>query len=102
MKKDTAYDILGREWVMKDDGCIHTTGMIHPELVGIKKGKTMDSAKKSVEKILEIAKKHGYACVVGFKKIDGEDMDYGITGPLEDCNKITQKAFEFSGDKDGE
>lgn len=28
----------------------------------------MDSAKKSVEKILEIAKKHGYDCVVAFKK----------------------------------
>lgn len=30
--------------------------------------KTMDSAKKSVEKILEIAKKHGYTCVVGLRK----------------------------------
>ncbi len=53
----------------------------------------MDSAKKSVEKILEIAKKHGYACVVGFKKNDGDELEYGITGSLKDCNKITQKAF---------
>lgn len=68
----------------------------------INEGKTMDSAKKSVEKILEIAQKHGYACVVGFKKIGGDDLEYGITGPLEDCNKITQKAFGFIGDKDGE
>lgn len=36
----------------------------------------MDSAKKSVEKILEIAKKHGYDCVVALKK--GDDAYAGM------------------------
>lgn len=64
-----------------------------------KKGKTMDSAKKSVEKILEIAKKHGYACVVGFRQV-GEDSDFdpnkselrdtwgGCTGLQKDVDKL--------------
>lgn len=46
------------------------------------KGKTMDSAKNSVEKILEIAKKHGYACVVGFRKA-GYDGKYNPADPTE-------------------
>lgn len=57
-----------------------------------KKGKTMDSAKKSVEKILEIAKKHGYTCVVGLRKeFDAGhpiDMYSGITGYQGDVNAL--------------
>lgn len=54
-----------------------------------KKGKTMDSAKKSVEKILEIAKKHGYSCVVAFKK--GDDAYAGV------CDEdIDSKVIQFS------
>lgn len=41
-----------------------------------KKGKTMDSAKKSVEKILEIANKHGYDCIVALVK--DKDMEVGV------------------------
>lgn len=62
-------------------------------------GEIMDSAKKSVEKVLEIAKKHGYACVVGFRQ-EGKasefypnteeirDMWGGCTGVQKDVDNL--------------
>lgn len=76
----------------------------------------MDSAKKSVEKVLEIAKKHGYACVVGFWK-EGTDRNHpytmdkvhsGATGPQKDVDAIIQDSISpmldryKDGVKDGE
>lgn len=80
------------------------------------KGKTMDSAKKSVEKILEIAKKHGYACVVGFRKMDRNntcpeelpDMWSGATGLQKEIDALMYDSIEpmwdhyKDGVKDGE
>ena len=72
------------------------------------KEKIMDSAKKSVEKVLEIAKKHGYACIVGFKKeFDAghpADMYGGMTGFVGDVehlfNDCLQPALDhYVGDK---
>lgn len=76
----------------------------------------MDSAKESVEKILEIAKKHGYACVVGFRKMDRHntcpeelpDMWSGATGLQKEIDALMYDSIEpvwdhyKDGVKDGE
>lgn len=54
--------------------------------------KKMDSAKNSVDKILSIAQKHGYACIVGFRKeFDAghpADMFGSCTGKLKDLQPL--------------
>lgn len=67
----------------------------------------MDSAKKSVEKILEIAKKHGYACVVGFAKLtnDVQDAYTGIVGDKKTLQVFTDtdlipKIDKYLGDNE--
>lgn len=70
----------------------------------------MDSAKKSVEKILEIAEKHGYACVVGFYKLDKDSTDIysGATGSEKDVTYLMGSSIDpmydhyKDGVKDGE
>ena len=71
----------------------------------------MNSAKKSVEKVLEIAKKHGYACVVGFRKESGAshpaDMYGGQTGSQEHLRVLLNDCLDpmtscVAGDRDGE
>lgn len=58
----------------------------------------MYSAEKSVDKILSIAQKHGYACIVGFRKeLDGEipaNMFGGCTGKLKDLQPLWEDCLE--------
>lgn len=67
-----------------------------------KKGKTMDSAKKSVEKILEIAKKHGYACVVGFRQEGKNSKFYPTTDEIRDvwggCTGLQKDVYKLMCD----
>lgn len=101
-----------------DDSEFFGGGLVTPQVAYIKeysKGKTMDSAKKSVEKILEIAKKHGYACVVGFKQsgtpnydtMENIDMWCGATGAKSDVDFLVTNSIEpvldhYRGNEDGE